>query len=245
MIIDYDDPTHWPPTISAFLEEHHVFFADWFGDQTLATGPRYDALIWQLSALLRPHEILAWHCTRLREPEAAMILKAGMELPSVDTLTKRINAALADGAFGPEIAESFRLRHQADSLTRAGRIWFLFTRPRNDDGVQDFFRFWGGESLYAAIDRDPILGPVLRSVGTPSIVEAAIPMTYFQDSLGYETDIARQYCPWRAGRSAEGVPHDRAVAPIPPECIRRIIAFLRSGIHRSDWLRQLFEAAFP
>lgn len=93
---------------------------------------------------------------------------------------------------------------------RAGRIWFLFTRPRNDDGVEDFFRFCGGESLYAAIDRDLTLGPILRSVGIPSVVEAAMQMSYFQDSLGYETEIARQFCAWRTGGSSGGVPHDRA-----------------------------------
>ncbi len=225
MIIDYDSPEEWPPTVSAFLDEHLELLTDWFGDQAFATGRQYDAVIWQLSDLLRPHDILAWHCTRLREPEAAVILQAGMELPSVDTLMRRIEAALSDGAFESEIAEGFRRRHQADSPTRAGRIWFLFTRPRNDDGVEDFFRFWGGESLYAAIDRDPTLGPILRSVGIPSVVEAAIPISYFQDSLGYETEIARQFCAWRAGRSSGGVPHDRALAPIPPECIRRIVMF--------------------
>ncbi|RSU72136.1 hypothetical protein BRX37_20230 [Sphingomonas sp. S-NIH.Pt3_0716] len=206
-----------------FLGEHFDLLNDWVTAQRFATGSQYDRLVERLGELLRPHEILAWHCTRLLPHERAGILAKGMHLPSVDGLMTRIDAAISAGAFSPEIAAQFRLRHQAHSPTRAGRIWFLFTRPQNDDGVEDFFRFWGGESLYAAIDRDIALGPILRSTGVPCVVEAAIPMSYFQDSLGYETHIVRQFCGWRAERSYDGVPHDRALAPVPPHLIRRIV----------------------
>ncbi len=225
MLLDYDSPTSWPPDVIGFLEANRAHLEDWQKGQRFTTGRQYDLLIWQLSELLRQHEVLAWHCARLTGREAAVIRSGGMELPSVDTLMRRINDAMAEGAFGPAIAEGFSRRHQAGSATRAGRIWFLFTRPCNDDGIEDFLRFWGGESLYAAIDRDPELGPVLRSVGVPSVVEAAIPFVHFQDSLGYETHIARQFCAWREGQSYDGVPHDRALAAIPPDYIRRVVTF--------------------
>lgn len=57
------------------------------------------------------------------------------------------------------------------------------------------------------------------------MVEAAIPMAYFPDSLGYETHIVRQFLGWRAGRPYDSVPHDRALAPVPPHLIRRIVTF--------------------
>lgn len=50
-------------------------------------------------------------------------------------------------------------------------------------------------------------------------------MTNFQDSLGYETHIVRQFYGWRTSRSYDGVPHDRALAPVPPHLIRRIVTF--------------------
>jgi hypothetical protein len=50
-------------------------------------------------------------------------------------------------------------------------------------------------------------------------------MACFQESLGYETHIVRQFCCWRAGRPYDGVPHDRALAPVPPRLIRRIVTF--------------------
>jgi hypothetical protein len=225
LLLDYDHPAGWPPAVTAFLDEHLDLLNDWVTTQRFATGNQYDRLVEQLGELLRPHQILAWHCSRLLPHERRAILEAGMSLPSIDGLMRRIDAAVSSGAFAPEIAGQFRLRHQAHSPTRAGRIWFLFTRPHNDDGVEDFFRFWGGESLYAAIDRDTELGPILRSTGMPCVVEAAIPMSYFQDSLGYETHIVRQFCAWREGRSYDGVPHDRALGPVPPHMIRRIVTF--------------------
>lgn len=225
MLFDYDKPETWPLEVVDFLDENRFVLDDWLTEQRFASPYQYDEIIRQLYAVLRPHDILAWHNTRLTAREAAGIVAEGMFLPSVETLLMRIDAAQEEGAFSPAIAEGFKRRHQADSPTRAGRIWFLFTRPHNDDGIEDFLRFWGGESLYAAIDRDPELGPVLRSVGIPSVVEAVIPMSYFEDSLGFEMHIAAKFCAWRADRVYDGVPHDRVLAPLAPKCVRRIVAF--------------------
>ena len=225
MIFDYDHPETWPADVVSFLDDHRAVLDDWLGAQCFASPYRYDEIIRELYAVLRNHEILAWHSTRLTEREITRIVAEGMELPTVETLMRRIDAAEAQGAFPQAIAQQFKGRHQADSPTRQGRIWFLFTRPHHDDGIQDFLRFWGGEALYAAIDRDPELGPVLRSVGAPAIVEAAIPMSFFEDSLGFESHIAGHYCAWRAGRDHDAVPHDRVLAPIPAHLIRRIVTF--------------------
>ncbi|WP_449470254.1 hypothetical protein [Sphingobium chungangianum] len=224
-LLDYDDPASWPSEVVVFLDEHRAALEDWGTSQRFTTGQQYDRLIEGLGEALQPHEILAWHCTRLMAHEVADIATGGLTPPSVDRLMCRIDAAVSAGAFPPAIAAKFRVRHQAHSPTRAGRIWFLLTRPRHDDGVEDFFRFWGGEALYAAIDRDPELGLVLRSTGTPSVVEVALPISYLRDSLGYESDIVRQFCAWRAGRSYDGVPYDRVLQAVPPKAIQRIVTF--------------------
>ncbi|GAA4773433.1 hypothetical protein GCM10023219_20860 [Stakelama sediminis] len=223
MLFDYDHPAAWPTDVVALLDEHRPTLEDWVTERRFASPYEYDEIIGELGETLRPHEIMAWHNTRLTAREAADILSAGMHLPSVETLIRRIDSALAEGAISPAVAEGFKRRHQADSPTRVGRIWFLFTRPHNDDGIEDFLRFWGGEALYAAIDRDPDLGPALRSVGVPSVVEAAIPIRNFTDSLGFESHIAKQFCAWRAGRSYNGVPHDRLLVPLGPAHVRRIV----------------------
>jgi hypothetical protein len=225
MLLDYDHPESWPTDVVRFLDVNLVVLDDWLTERHFASPYQYDEVIRQLYTALRPHDILAWHNTRLTARETASIVADGMFLPSVATLLMRIDAAQEEGAFLPVIADGFKRRHQADSPTRAGRIWFLLTRPHNDDGVEDFLRFWGGESLYAAIDRDPELGPVLGAVGLPSVVEAAIPISYFENSLGFEMHVAAQFCAWRAGRGYDGVPNDRILAPLPAACIRRVITF--------------------
>lgn len=225
MIFDYDQPDTWPGDVCSFLDANQAVLADWFGAQRFVSPYQYDEIIRQLYAVLRNHEILAWHSTRLTETEIARILAEGMELPTTETLIRRIDAAMTQGAFPQAIAAQFKRRHQADSPTRQNRIWFLFTRPHHDDGIQDFLRFWGGEALYAAIDRDPQLGPVLRSVGMPAVVEAAIPMRFFEDSLGFESHIARKYYAWRAGRGHDAVPHDRVLASLPAHLICRVVTY--------------------
>ncbi|WP_225883346.1 hypothetical protein [Sphingomonas aliaeris] len=225
MLIDFDRPETWPADVVDFLSGHLEVLCDWLGDQQFASPDQFDQIIGELAEVIRPHDILAWHCTRLTAREAGVIRAEGMFLPTVETLMMRIDAAQAEGAFPPAVAEGFRRRHQGGSPTRTGRIWFLFTRPCNDEGVADFFRFWGGEAIYAAIDRDPKLGPALRSTGIPSVVEAALPVSYFVDGLGLEIDMAEKFCAWRAGRRGSGIPHDRTRVPIPAEIIRRIITF--------------------
>lgn len=149
----------------------------------------------------------------------------GRILPSVETLVRRIDDALAEGAISPAVAEGFKRRHQSDSPTRVGKIWFLFTRPHNDEGIEDFLRFWGGEALCAATDRDPELGPAVRSVGVPSVVEAAIPISNFTDSLGFESHIAKQFRAWRAARNYNGVPHDRLLVSLGPAHVLRTVTY--------------------
>ena len=55
-------------------------------------------------------------------------------------------------------------------------LWFIFNRSelRDEDGVECFFRRWGGEALYA-VAQDPHIGVALSSVGVPCIVHAAVP----------------------------------------------------------------------
>ena len=47
---------------------------------------------------------------------------------------------------------------------------------QHEPAVYRLLRSWGGEALYANHEADPQIGPLLREVGTPYIVVAAIPV---------------------------------------------------------------------
>jgi hypothetical protein len=61
-------------------------------------------------------------------------------------------------------------------------IWFVNSRLLLSDylGVFRLFRSWGGESLYRSHERHPKTGPLLRRIGVPCIVVAALPIQKFQ-----------------------------------------------------------------
>jgi hypothetical protein len=83
MIFDYDHPETWPADVVYFLDNHRAVLNDWLGAQCFASPYQYDEIIRELFAVLRNHEILAWHSTRLTEREITRIVAEGMELPTV------------------------------------------------------------------------------------------------------------------------------------------------------------------
>lgn len=83
MLIDYDRPVTWPLEVTTFLEANRAVLEDWLTDQRFASPHHYDAIIRDLSDVLLPHNILAWHNTRLTRREAAAIGANGMYLDQV------------------------------------------------------------------------------------------------------------------------------------------------------------------
>lgn len=57
-------------------------------------------------------------------------------------------------------------------------VHFCFSRAllRSESGVSRLFRSWGGEALYWHYEEDERVGPVLRRIGKPAIIQAALPI---------------------------------------------------------------------
>jgi hypothetical protein len=85
---------------------------------------------------------------------------------------------MGSGLIPDRIANRLIKENQSHDINRTGRIWFIFTTSllKDEFGVRDLFRFWGGEALYNLHDRDPEIGPILASIGEPTIVEACVPI---------------------------------------------------------------------
>jgi hypothetical protein len=103
-----------------------------------------------------------------------------MQLPDAAMLLRRIDATSNEGLLSASVAERLKARNQAHERNRAGMIRFCFFPPRlaGESGIGDLLRFWGGEALYNSHDRHPETSGVLCSVGTPSIVEAEVPIAF-------------------------------------------------------------------
>jgi hypothetical protein len=75
--------------------------------------------------------------------------------------------------------------NQAGDENRRGMIWFVFNRRllADEGGMNRFFRYWGGESLYRRHSLDAATAACLERVGVPCIVEAAIPVRAIASSF--------------------------------------------------------------
>ena len=106
-------------------------------------------------------------------------------------------------------------------------LWFCFFEPKiaGEDGIERFFRSWGGEALYNSHERDPETGPVLKRIGTPCIVEAEVPISSLSKSWLTEK-MARIFLKKRGLITRECCDFESyADTEIPPETIRKVIKF--------------------
>lgn len=140
-----------------------------------------DRIVEQVSAILQPESVISYHCARLHADEIAAIRANGMVPLSVERLATRIQRRIDAGDI-PEIPGRQLLeKHGAASPTRNGKLWFFRTRSTLQDeiGLHLLFRYWGGEALYHLHETDTEIEPILRGIGEPSIVVAAVPLDQF------------------------------------------------------------------
>lgn len=226
-LIDIENPVSWPTDLRDYLEENLALFIDWETGPTTTKAWQFDRFIYGLRDLLVPYSLVGWHCSRLTEDEVVHIENTGMQPPDLAMLSRRIDALVDSGRLTAEIGGSLKASNQADDEHRAGLIYFCFFPPREDAyGVQDFFRYWGGEALYNFHDDDPITGPVIQNIGTPCVIEAVVPISHFRQQTSLATKVALRYAISRGHQSTEPVDHvDSIASPVPAANIRRVVPF--------------------
>lgn len=226
-VIDLDAPATWPPAVRTFLDDHYDLFLDWATGPTRFDARTYDRAIYGLFERLRPFAIVGWHSTRLTANEVAAILAQGMQPPDPAMLDRRIDAVIATGDLTPELAARLKAKNQAHETYRAGRIWFCFYPPREagEGGIADLLSHWGGEALYNSHDRDPVMGPILRSIGRPCLVEAVVPVDMLEVT-GLPFTVVARFLNTRGLATRDHVNYeDRVLQPLPASSIRRVIRF--------------------
>jgi hypothetical protein len=225
------DEKTWPKDVLDYLDQFGWVFKAWESrgrNRASVTGTLYDEVVIGFRAVLQRHTLHGYHCTRLTAPEISAIISGGMQPLSGAKLRDRISALHLSGLITPEFARLLSLKNYADDQNRQGMIWFIFFPPHRvpERGVDHFFRYWGGESLYMPHQSDGFFDPKLGQIGTPCLVEADVPITILNEHSFLDTIIARRYLKRRGFRTRESVDGENyAKHPIPAAAIRRIIRF--------------------
>jgi hypothetical protein len=225
-----DDETTWSPQVINYLDSYRDLFLKWeLRSHDMPSSREYDEAIYGLRDILNKDNVLkGYHCTRLTESEIEYILDNGMQLPNQEMLYQRIKSLKESGLIDSQICEYLKSKHQASETYRAGMLWFCFFPPHNagQSGVERLFRSWGGEALYNSHEYDPISGPLLRQIGTPCIIEADVPISSLPKHNWLDSKVIRRYLVNRGLKTTETLDHeDRAILPLPPQNISRIIQF--------------------
>ena len=167
-----------------------------------------------------------------------------MTPPNAVMLQRRIEARPDAGLVTANVASRLIEKNDANSASRAGLIYFVFTKVplQSESGVGSLLGFWGGEALYSLHDVDPVTGPILASIGRPRIVEASLPVSAI--SNGYLDDALVQHFLAARGLGTKGRAFEsRTDRPVSSASIKRVIsqtdADFEALTQSSKWRRPL------
>ncbi|CAD2245832.1 hypothetical protein [Xanthomonas arboricola] len=195
-LLDVSNPASWPEGLQQVIERLRPMFRAWEQDRPEKSAEAFDEAMQQLGAALSPFAIRGFHFTRLTDDEAAGIRTSGLEVLSTDLIARRFAAQVEQGALTTDQAAHLLKTNQVGDANRSGKAWFCFYPPceAHESGVRPLLEHWGGEALYNFNAQNPVLGPLLRSIGRPALIQARVPATYLRNSFGlaaavYQADL--------------------------------------------------------
>lgn len=196
-LLDVSLPSSWPKELRLVIDRLRPVFRAWEQDGPEKSARTFDEAMQQLGHALSPFVIRGFHFTRLTDGEAEKIRTTGLKALSPDLIERRLAAQVEHGALTADQAARLLKNNQVRDANRVGKAWFCFYPPcdAHVSGVRPLLEYWGGEALYNLNASDPVLGPVLRSIGKPTLVQAQVPATYLRNSFGlaaavYQADLA-------------------------------------------------------
>lgn len=221
-VVDPDDVGTWPTSVRQLVEEwHNTVPESAFWEDLRVPDGGTDKLV----AALAGHRLRAYHCTRLLAHEAQSIRLHGIRVFSRDLFDERITAAAWHGAMADADRDALLRGHmygrgEAHSRGhRAGQVCLVIGRSVFDhdpDGVHPLLSNWGGEGIYFS-SGTARLEPLLKTLGTPTVVVTAVPMLAGHRMMRWFPPLCHLLlATWRR---APGHADLHYSAPVPPDAV--------------------------
>lgn len=174
-------------------------------------NPHAAEFLWVTEYIMRLMEertIRAWHYTRLTDAEVEALRSIGIYPSTLDTIRDRFASQVAAGAFSQEVADRLFADSpfQSEQLdSRSNKFWMV-SHPVDilDSGVELLLESWGGESAYFW-QRNPELQLLLQGIGTPRVLEIAMPLSHSRHSYSAAEAVIATY-----GRMLGAMPDKKA-----------------------------------
>jgi len=184
---------------SYFERDHQIFLSHDLGrgpDRSILRPDNiyaadFLALQTEIAGIMSARVIRAFHYSRLREEEVEGLLANGVRLSTPQFLQTRLDAAVDANALTKTDARKLYAEspfHSDQLEARSGKFW-MASHPiaKDDSGVAPLLERWGGEVAAMWIN-DSSLVARLQSLGSPRVVELAVPL------------VATRHC-WEAGKA--------------------------------------------
>jgi len=173
--VTLDDPASLPDIFANQLEALRGLFAQTTCFDDIYRDGRVKAIYDELEQHLRHLPIRAYHCTR--EPYTGYFATNGLRLTNLDQHQQEFIQRHGHQFSQCEIQhmrkrwyEYFRLENRP--TCRDNNLWFCLTKVTcESDGVDPFFRFFGGEAIHKPLQNHSTITAKLQNIGQPVIVE--------------------------------------------------------------------------
>ena len=156
----------------------------------------FQAITENIMREMEDRTIRAWHYTRMTDAEVAAMRRSGIHLSTLASIRTRLDAQVAAGTFPPRIAERLFADSpfQSDQLASRSHKFWMVSHPRRveDGGVELLLESWGGEAAYFW-QLDEELKELLKSIGTPRVIEIAMPLRHSRHSYPAAAAVVAAY----------------------------------------------------
>jgi hypothetical protein len=146
-----------------------------------------------LMPAMMERSIRGWHYTRLTDDEVADLQSEGVKISTIDGIGRRLDEQVKRGLItDTEAAALFNGSpfHSDQRTSREGKFWMSSHPLRVDNhGVRPLLSSWGGESVYFWLENKE-LQTLVSSIGTPRVVELAVPMSLTRHAFSAAQSVA-------------------------------------------------------
>ncbi|MDV3251118.1 hypothetical protein DevBK_07245 [Devosia sp. BK] len=175
-----------------------------------------------LGRWMESRSIRAFHCTRMTNEEVKSLLKSGIELSTPETLRRRLDALVDAGHLSADKADvAFDdSPFQGDQLEFRSGIFWLTSHPLvpYEGGTEDLLGRWGGE-VASFWTEDNELIETLSRIGTPRILEIAVPLHATHHSYAAANTVVRTFARSRGALPDKGAFDLYTEQPLPATAV--------------------------
>lgn len=136
----------------------------------------WDSVLYSIEGVLNCHKLVGFHCTRMVDEEIENVKEFGLKPLRREATISRLSRLSDLGIMTKNTFNYLRDNNLSSEQNREGLLFFFHgvQTLKDNFGLYQFFKFWGGESIYRNHINAVEIYAELSQIGKPCIVLASI-----------------------------------------------------------------------